>query len=90
MIVYVVAWHYNGGAGFNWYRNESAADAAFEREKENAREFALDDWRAYRFDFKTDFATADVITDLIDRDIDELCVGSDERAIDRKEFTVVQ
>lgn len=52
--VYVVAWEYNGGGGFNWYNNPKRADKAFEEEKRNANnpDFARDGWTAFRFDVK--------------------------------------
>lgn len=77
--VYVVAWQYNTGAGFDWYRSAADADAAFEKEKVNADELADESWCAYRFDFKAATHLSDErITDLIDGDLDWLC---DNKAI---------
>lgn len=51
--VHVVAWHYDGGAGFDWYKAKEDADAAFEAEKKNVEASKDIDWTAYRFDFIT-------------------------------------
>ena len=50
--VYVVAWEYDGGGGFDWYHSESAQKEAFEREKENVREFSCAGWKAIKFSHK--------------------------------------
>jgi len=84
--VYVVAWHYEGGAGFDWYLTPEAADKMFEEEKVNCREFKADDWEAYRFDFDAGDPLFPSITDEIDRDLDELCVGNEPRALNRQKF----
>lgn len=48
--VHVVAWEYNGGGGFEWYRNSEYADTSFNQEKKNVVALAKDNWQAYRFD----------------------------------------
>lgn len=84
--VFVVAWHYDGGAGFDWYVNAEAADKAFEEEKKNADEFKADEWEAYRFDFDAGDPLFDSITSEIDANIDNLSLGMDERALNRKVY----
>ncbi len=71
--VHVVAWHYDGGAGFDWYFKPDAADAAFETEKQTARELSAESWTAYRFDYQPTATTPEAITDEIDGQIDHLC-----------------
>jgi len=46
--VYIVAWEYEGGGGFDWYHTKEAADKAREAEKVNEAE--LEDWEAFRYD----------------------------------------
>lgn len=72
MLVFVVAWHYNGGAGFDWYYTADAANKAFEEEKVNAVTFADNDWTAYRFDFNSLSSESEAITEEIDSQLDEL------------------
>lgn len=85
-LVHVVAWHYDGGAGFDWYLQPDKADLAFEEEKKNCHEFRTDEWEAYRFDFEAGDPLSPSITDEIDRDLDELCSGKDERALGYKTY----
>jgi hypothetical protein len=78
--VYVNAWQYNTGAGFDWYRRPGDADKAFEQEKDNCDEFRDEGWSAYRFDVVVDSKMTDEeITHYIDDQIDDLCVSATEK-----------
>ena len=81
MKVFVVAWHYDGGAGFDWYYTAKDADEAFEEEKENVLTFSADKWEAYRFDFLSECVAPDTVTREIDSNLDDLCSGDDVRAV---------
>ncbi len=50
--VYVVAWEYDGGGGFNCFLEKAHADIAFHHEKHNAEKFIKENWTAYRFSTK--------------------------------------
>jgi len=78
--VYVVAWQYNTGVGFDWYRRPGDADAAYEEEKGNADEMADEGWSAYRFDYVVSSKMSDEqITQLIDSELDDLYVKATEK-----------
>lgn len=70
--VYVVAWNFNTGGGFNWYPTTKVADLWYEQEKENARQLADYGWKAYRFDFEVTSSDEDLITRQIDEQLDRL------------------
>ncbi len=69
--VYVVAWHYDGGGGFDWYRHKEVADNKFEEEKAVCHELAHENWTAYRFD--ADVSSYSNATDEIDAELDYYC-----------------
>lgn len=75
MLVHVVAWQYNGGAGFDWYLKPAHADKAYQEELANCKGLEDEGWSAYRFDFqaKSDDHTGDAITEEIDAQLDDLC-----------------
>ncbi len=50
--VYVVAWEYDGGGGFDWYRAKTDTDVAFVEEQKNADELVDEHWTAVQFDFE--------------------------------------
>jgi len=69
--VYVVAWQYNTGGGFDWYRHAHDADYAYGQEKQNVELFKDSNWTAYRF---TEVVSSlDAATDEITAQLDELC-----------------
>jgi len=69
--IYVNAWQYNSGAGFDWYRRPGDADTAFEEEKNNCIELKAEGWSAYRFNFVVSSkATDEEITEAIDARIE--------------------
>lgn len=73
--VYVVAWQYDGGAGFDWYWQASRAAQAFREELENVEKHRDEGWSAYRFNFDTDtnpHADATEITEEIRKDRQEI------------------
>jgi hypothetical protein len=73
--VYVVAWRFNTGGGFDWYVYKADADAAWREERLNAESFASEGWKAYRFEYQTrlDVIYEDEITDEIGEQLDSLC-----------------
>ena len=75
--VYVVAWQYNTGAGFDWYRTPEAADKAYAEEQVNVRtpSLAAENWTAYRFDvvLPSDVRWGKPVTEYIDGQLDTLC-----------------
>lgn len=71
--VFVVAWQYHTGAGFDWYRTEEAASGAFTEEQINVQQFANENWTAYFFPFDTPFSSTRAITHAIDGQFDSLC-----------------
>lgn len=79
-MVYVVAWHYEGGSGFDWYFAAEQADVAYAKEVEKTQQLKEEGWSAYRFDFQTDTTQAQAITAAIDADLDELCVNASRKA----------
>lgn len=74
MLVHVMAWHYNGGAGFNWYRTPADADSAFAVEKGTVDSYPKDNWTAFRFDVEVE--NVETATAEIDATLDALCAGS--------------
>ena len=71
VLVYVNAWRFDGGAGFDWYYNEADAKRAHAEEQANASAFSSANWQAYFFGaFVSSYDTA---TDEIDADFDALC-----------------
>lgn len=70
--VYVIAWQYNTGAGFDWYYKEADADKAWQEEKANIIELTDENWTAFRFVHKTT-KNKSAITDEIDAQLDNLC-----------------
>lgn len=85
MKVFVTAWHYQGGGGFEWFWTPEAADKAFADEQTNVEELRADSWTAYRFDYESPVHTTresatteqrDAITREIDEQLDELCAQS--------------
>lgn len=78
--VYVVAWHYTGGAGFDWYGEESDAKEAYDNEKINCTEMKDCLWTAYMFPVQVGRKLVnEEITRLIDGQLDELCAKSKQR-----------
>ena len=77
--VYVVAWSFENGGGFDWYFTADAASKAYAEEKENATGFKESSWVAYRFDFEVSpKSTNDEITNQIDQQLVELCESAAE------------
>ena len=70
--VYVNAWQYNTGAGFDWYKEPKDAEHAFELEKINADDLADENWTAYMF--CKDVVSYETATEEIDARLDELCL----------------
>lgn len=73
--VYVVAWSFDTGGGFDWYYTAASADRAFEEEKQNADspELAREGWTAYRFTVEVTGNSPEEITDEIDAELLGLC-----------------
>lgn len=69
--VYVVAFEYESGGGFNWYHTAEAAERAYQAELANCDR--LTGWSAYRFNYETENTDADAITAEIDGQLIELC-----------------
>ncbi len=71
--VFVVAWEYDTGGGFDWYYNAYAADVEFEVEKRNCHDpiLAKENWTAFRFDVEVE--SFETTTDEIDAKLCELC-----------------
>lgn len=44
--VYVVAWEYNTGGGFDWYHSQEDGDSAYGKELENCEFFNDENWTA--------------------------------------------
>lgn len=65
-IIYVVAWEYKGGGGFDWYRIEEEAKKAFHVERENESQFSDEHWKAYFFLVETNAQDDQSITDEIE------------------------
>lgn len=73
-MAHVCAWDFEGGGGFDWYHTKEAADSAFEKEKENCRQFVDCNWTAYRFDVEvSEGLTNDEVTREIDGNLILLC-----------------
>lgn len=71
--VYVVAWEYWGGGGFDWYYDRAAAEEAYEAEKANCEAADADGWTRYFTTVPVDPAmTPDEVTELVDEAVEEL------------------
>ena len=69
MKVYVVAWEYIGGGGFDWYYTKESALTEFNAEKEICKEFKEDEWTAAYFEYQSSANEVDDITDEIDANL---------------------
>jgi len=73
-LAHIVAWDSDGSGGFDWYHNDREANVAFEKERDNAVNYADSDWKAYRFTVLVDESLSDdEVTRLIDRDLRHYC-----------------
>ena len=65
--VYIVAWEYESGGGFDWYHTKKAADKAFIKEKENCDcpELKAAEWTAVQYQHETSLTDPVTITDEI-------------------------
>lgn len=70
-LVYVVAWEYDTGGGFDWYHSEELADKYFEEEKINCEEFWEDHWEVRQF-------TCEFSPDLSNEEITEAIAANEE------------
>lgn len=68
--VHVIAWEYDGGGGFCWYRNESDMLAELPRELEYEKVYSSDNWRVKNFPVNVPLDRDP--TDFIDQYITEL------------------
>ena len=64
--VYVVAWEYEGGGGFDWYNTPEEADKAYETESEQD---TIIGQLSYRFDYIARDGDRAAITREIDEEI---------------------
>lgn len=89
MIVYVVAWRYEGGGGFDWYYEPRDAEKAWVAELKNVEQFRDSGWTAYKFQYSTGIAATrktithdqrNLITRNIDDYLDELCDKAEQVA----------
>ena len=74
--VYVVAWDSESSGGFDWYLDQVAATAAYEKEKTyvDSEPYKNEGWTAYHFGFITSATAGDeAITAEIDADLRYLC-----------------
>jgi sugar phosphate isomerase/epimerase len=71
MKVYVVAWEYGGGGGFDWYPDPDAASQAWKEEQKNCIAFAKENWEAVTFEYETQ-NVGEAITTEIDHQLPEL------------------
>lgn len=72
--VYVVAWDFEGGGGFDWYFNAADQAEAYTTEKYNCAQFADSGWTAYQFNVEVPAELSnDEITNFIDDDLLYLC-----------------
>jgi hypothetical protein len=89
--VWVVAWQYDGGAGFNFYWDKDDAEAAWVDEVKNTEDPQLkaEGWSAYFFPFDYELtepddgedraALTEAIVSEIDEDLDMSCVYADRK-----------
>lgn len=64
--IYVVAWEYDGGGGFDWFRRRAHQRDAWAKQKVNRNVFKELKWRARKFQFKTMRGTFDAINQEIE------------------------
>lgn len=64
--VWVVAWEYDGGGGFDWYYTQEAAKKARRAEQRNEREFRNERWKAILFEYNPRARKPESITREID------------------------
>jgi len=77
--VFVCAWEYASGGGFDWYHTAEARDKAFEKEKENCNDPLLkkDNWTAFSFDVEIPEGMPDEDTaSYIDFSLDDFCLSA--------------
>lgn len=73
-LAHVVAWDSESSGGFDWFDDEGVANAAFEKEHDNAVNYADNGWKAYRFTVLVDASLPDSeITRMIDLDLRHYC-----------------
>lgn len=72
MKVYINAWEYNYGGGFNWFPKRKHAELDFKKEQENCKEFSKDNWKAFFLEYNTSNNEPDEITNEIDLILSEL------------------
>ena len=65
--VYVVAWEYDGGGGFNWYTQKNLAESAYLGEMENADSMPGSNWVAASYTITVADGDAEEMTAEIDR-----------------------
>ena len=76
--IYIVAWEYTTGGGFDWYHTAADADKAFEHEKIICDKSEPDLWTAFRLDFNTSETDPDLITKAIDLSLEDLLDQADQ------------
>ena len=70
MKIYIVAWEYNGGGGFDWYLKKKDALEAIKDERKNEIVWKKDKWTAFYFEVDL-LSIRDDITDMLDGGIVE-------------------
>ena len=65
MKIYIVAWEYIGGGGFDWYWEKKIAKKMYQEEKRNEKEFKRTKWTAYYREIDLTMFS-DEITNMID------------------------
>jgi hypothetical protein len=94
-VVHVVAWKYDGGAGFDWFHDAESADRAFEEEKKNTEQFEGASFTAYRFDVTVHTLIPHEITTEIEDDLVALCEQAEikfkvEKVADKPEENILR
>ena len=60
--VYIVAWEYHWGGGFNWYADKTIAKKMYIEEKINEKIYKKDHWQVYFVEHLTSLKKKEAIT----------------------------
>lgn len=72
MKIYVVAWEYDNGGGFNWFYKKEAALTMFDNEKKNCNNWIDVNHQAAYFEYESKSEIPEEINNEIDADLESL------------------
>ena len=72
MKIYIVAWEYDTGGGFNWFYKKEAALTAFDDEKKNCNDWVEVNWQVAYFEYKSKSEIPEEIDNEIEINLETL------------------